>query len=163
MNFFAGYKIYDILPNNIFQITGITVYLILSLTILFNLMFNDTNIKEKAKTKKNREENSHIIKKLKNLNFKDFDNMIRIAGIILISLQQEQINNQLFANPIKSGIKWIIFSVDVMVNLFLTGIAMFLGFCLSVKFSLNSNLLFSSITFLLMGMEIAINHFQVYC
>jgi len=155
LNIFIDLKLDDILPANIFQITGMTIYIIFSLSILYNLMFDQINpLESKTKKKQNETEISNIIHKLSRLNLKDIDAMMRIAGILLISINQEQ------KAILTDNDRWLNFGFDVIGDILSVIFAMIIGYILSIKFTLNSNLLFSSITFLLMGIDIAVKFFS---
>lgn len=155
---FISWKIFDVLPEEVFQIVGMTVYLLIAVSIIYNLMFYEDELLMRDKVKTKRKQNEvDFINRIKKFSLKDVESLLRIIGIILISVHDDS------PFPLKNTLsigKLTCFSIDILANLISTLVAMLCGFSLSVKFSINCNLFFASITFLIMGVDIAIKFFS---
>lgn len=89
--------------------------------------------------------------------------IVKISGLIIVSHILDEQNSNIYG--IESVIelrynKMMIFCFDAISNLLSIIAAMLTGYFLSKQMDVNANLIFSSITFLLMGTDVSLKYFS---
>jgi hypothetical protein len=163
---FAYYKLSDIIPIEVFQLIGIAAYLLFAFNTIYNLMFfegkfNSNDFKPKKKSEDG--ERIKFILNLKTINMTLMQALVKISGLIIVSHILDGHNSDLDGLQAVLELrnnKMIKFGIDALANLLSIIAAMLTGYFLSNQMNLNANLIFSSITFLLMGTDIFLKYFS---
>jgi hypothetical protein len=161
LTIFYSFKINDVIPYEVFQVTAIGSYILLSLNILWNLVYNEANLYKKPK-KRNEETKSHLLSSLKNLTMNDIETIVKIVGLIIVT---QAIDGDFFVEGsfLVKDLKNTLYNVGLEVfAVFISassGIAF--AFLLSITLNINCNLLISSITFLLSGIDTLLKFYTI--
>jgi hypothetical protein len=162
---FAYCKLADIIPIEVFQLFGLIAYFLYAFSILYNLMFFEgkVNLSNSKPKRRNEEgESINLIINLKTINMELIEALVKISGLIMVSHILD--GNIMEVDGLASVLdakknKLIKFGIDTTANLFSVIAAMMTGYLLSKQMNMNTTLLFSSITFLLMGTDICLKFF----
>ncbi len=163
---FAFCKLSDIFPKEVFQIIGVASYFLFACNIIYNLMFYEgkfESIDLKPQKKSEDRESMKFIFNLKTINMDLLKAIVKISGLIIVSHILDEQNSNIYG--IESVIelrynKMMIFCFDAISNLLSIIAAMLTGYFLSKQMDVNANLIFSSITFLLMGTDVSLKYFS---
>jgi putative Ca2+/H+ antiporter (TMEM165/GDT1 family) len=164
-------------PLEMFKIIAIIMYNLFGFCTLYNLMFCDFS-KEKLilyKKNKNKFHNTdiqytNIFRQFFNNIFNEIDSISKILGLISISELIEyntgssinfisNSNLDPMLNPM-GGNSLLNFTLNSISTILSFSCAIFISFLFSKKFNLECNLLLTSITFLLLGIDISIKCFS---
>ena len=162
--------IFDIVPQEYFQIFAFVFYNLAGISILCSLMIGDLNKRNENNNEIFSKERRGIDYKFKISNsfklFQDFEtlNNILTIGIVIISqIKYTSIPFALYSESILSIINnnfLYQFGIELISNLISVSIALLIGHILYKKISLETNLFAVSISFLILGIGIAVRFFS---
>lgn len=163
----SEYNLFQIIPSEIFLVTAIMMYNLIGFFILIKLMFGNVNEnnEECSKVKKTEESEKKFIF--------EFEEFIKVFGIVIITqiTQYSMIQNSLFPfstyglenNEIfKINLTWNNLAINFASIIFSILFSVLIGSITYKKFSLEFNLFFSAITFLLLGIDDSVKFFSVF-
>jgi len=163
----SEYNLFQTIPAEIFLVTAIMMYNIIGFYILFKLMFANINENKEECSKVKKTEESE-----KNFIF-EFEEFIKIFGIVIITqiTQYSMIQNSKFPfgnfglqsnEMFKINLTWNNLAINFASIIFGILFSVLIGSITYKKFSLEFNLFFSAITFLLLGIDDSVKFFSVF-